>query len=308
MSNLIKCTAALAIISAISADVFAQRATLAISEVKINPAIIDAAASPTQINPVQVNSLQRVAQSMDSVLIERFNATRKFEITARSDLDAILKDQDWQQSGNVDVSDPKTAEQFRMKGTQYLVVTTITDFQDIKEFASFEGLEEKGLRRTLRYTASVKLYDVTKSSLLEAANITLNKRMSREIKEYIKSESGEFTDALIQEIANELGDRVTNRVVDVLYPAKIIARTDKQVTLNRGDGTGIAAGQVWDVYALGEALIDPDTGESLGAEEVKVGRIRITDVLPKFSKGEVVEDLGVDKNQVARLQQDPDAN
>ncbi len=295
--------AALAIIAAISSETWAQRATLAIGEVKINPAIIDAAASPTQINPVQVNSLKRVAQAMDSILIERFNATRKFEIIARSDLDAVFQDQAFQQSGNVDLSDPRTAQQFKVKGTQYLVVTTITDFQDIKEFAAFEGLEEKGVRRTLRYTASVKLWSVEKGSLLEAANITLNKRMSREIKEYIKSESGEFTDALIQEIANELGDRVTNRVVDVLYPAKLIARTDKQVTVNRGDGTGIARGQVWDVYALGEALIDPDTGESLGSEEVKVGRIRITDVLPMFSKGEVVEDLGVDKGHVARLQE-----
>lgn len=301
MSNITKYSAALAIIATISTSAFAQRATLAIGEVKINPAVIDAAASPTQINPVQVNSLKRVAQSMDSVLIERFNGTRKFEIIARSDLDAVFQDQSFQQSGNVDLSDPKTAEQFKMKGAQYLVVTTITDFQDIKEFASFEGLEEKGLRRTLRYTASVKLYDVTKGSLLEAANVTLNKRMSREIKEYVKSESGEFTDELIQVIANELGDRVVNRVVDVIYPAKVIARTDNQVTINRGDGTGIAVGQVWSVYAQGEALIDPDTGESLGAEEVKVGTVKITDVLPKFAKGTVVEDLGVDKNQIARI-------
>lgn len=301
MSSITKYSAAVAIIAAVSSTAFAQRATLAIGEVKINPAVIDAAASPTQINPVQVNSLKRVAQSMDSVLIERFNGTRKFEIIARSDLDAVFQDQAFQQSGNVDLSDPKTAEQFKVKGTQYLVVTTITDFQDIKEFASFEGLEEKGVRRTLRYTASVKLYDVTKGSLLEAANVTLNKRMSREIKEYVKSESGEFTDELIQVIANELGDRVVNRVVDVIYPAKVIARTDNQVTINRGDGTGIAAGQVWNVYAQGEALIDPDTGESLGAEEIKVGTIKITDVLPKFAKGTVVEDLGVDKNQIARM-------
>jgi curli biogenesis system outer membrane secretion channel CsgG len=297
--------AAVAIIAAISSDAWAQRATMAIGEVKINPAIVEAAASPTQTNPVQANSLRRVAQSMDSVLIDRFNATRKFEIIARSDLDAIFKDQAFQQSGNVDLSDPRTAQQFKVKGTQYLVVPTITDFQDLKEFAAFEGLEERALRRTLRYTVSVRLWDVEKGSLLEAANVTLNKRMTREIKEYIKVESGEFTDALIQEIADELGARVTYRVVDVLFPARIIARTDKQVTINRGDGTGMFPGQMWDVYALGEAMIDPDTGESLGSEEVKVGRIRITDVLPLFTRAEVVEDLGVDRGHVARLREQP---
>jgi hypothetical protein len=91
-------------------------------------------------------------------------------------------------------------------------------------------------------------------------------------------------------------------VVDVLLPAKVLAVRDGQVTLNRGDGTGIAAGQVWRVYALGEALIDPDTGENLGAEEVAVGAIRITAVSPKTSVGEICgENRGVGKGCVLRV-------
>jgi hypothetical protein len=59
-------------------------------------------------------------------------------------------------------------------------------------------------------------------------------------------------------------------------------------------------GQVWRVFAVGEQMVDPDTKEVLGREEVAVGRIKITDVLPKFSKAEVIEDLGVDKGAILR--------
>ena len=71
--------------------------------------------------------------------------------------------------------------------------------------------------------------------------------------------------------------------------------TDGVVTINRGEATGIAPNQVWEAFATGKELIDPDTGQSLGKEEIKVGEIVITDVLPKFSKGRVVgENRGID--------------
>ena len=94
---------------------------------------------------------------------------------------------------------------------------------------------------------------------------------------------GSFSDALLRKIAEEMGSKTANRVVDVIYPAKVIALTGPQATINRGDGTGIKKGQMWDVVALGEEMIDPDTGESLGGSEVKVGSLRIDRVTPKFS-------------------------
>lgn len=280
---------------ALTPALFAQRATIGIGEVKVNPSVQQAAAAASK-----ALSVQRVAESMDSLLIDKFNGTRKFEIIARSDLADVFTDQAFQNSGNVDANDPRTAQQFQIKGVQYIVVTTISDFQDVTETAHFTGLGEGGVRRTIRFVASVKLYDTTKGSLLESATVNVRKRMARELQQHIQAD-GDLNEALITEIATELSDRVTNRVVDVIYPAKIIARTDKQVTINRGDGTGIERGQVWDVYALGEELIDPDTGEKLGSEEVKVGTVRVTDVTPKFSRAEVVEDTGVDTGAVVRF-------
>jgi hypothetical protein len=70
------------------------------------------------------------------------------------------------------------------------------------------------------------------------------------------------------------------------------------VTINRGDGGGVAVDDLFNVYSLGEELIDPDTKESLGHEEVKVGKVKITQVNPKTSQAQILEDTGIDKGAV----------
>ena len=53
-------------------------------------------------------------------------------------------------------------------------------------------------------------------------------------------------------------------------------------------------------FALGEELIDPDTKESLGREEVKVGKVKISQVNPKTSLATILEDTGIDTGAVLR--------
>jgi len=45
-------------------------------------------------------------------------------------------------------------------------------------------------------------------------------------------------------------------------------------------------GDRYEVYSVGEELIDPDTGESLGAIEERLGMIEIVRVKPKYAEAE----------------------
>ena len=75
------------------------------------------------------------------------------------------------------------------------------------------------------------------------------------------------------------------------------------MTINRGEGGGVAVGDAFNVFALGEEMIDPDTKESLGREEVKVGKVKITQVNPKISTAQILEDTGIDKGAILRKPQ-----
>jgi len=57
---------------------------------------------------------------------------------------------------------------------------------------------------------------------------------------------------------------------------------DYTVVLNKGGEHGIGSGQRFLIYALGDDVADPDTGESLGALEVVKGTGRATHVQEKI--------------------------
>ncbi|MCC6683390.1 MAG: hypothetical protein IT445_21040 [Phycisphaeraceae bacterium] len=281
------------------------RPKIGVVEVKTNPTLQTAVAAQGGDKSL---SLGRVTEAIDGRLIDRLHNTRKFRVIARSDLDAVFKESNFVLSGNVNTNDASAAQSFMVSGIDYLLVTTVDDFQDFVETATFAGTGEQAQKRVIRLGVVAKLYNSTTGELLESVGLQLGPddpdykklRDISEIRSYTTTD-GDLSDKLLVNASYVMADRVANRVLDVLYPAKIIAKTGQQVTINRGDGTDIAAGQTWAVYALGEEMLDPDTGISLGREEVQVGKVKITDVQPLFSRGQVLEDLGVDKGQVLRM-------
>jgi len=244
-------------------------------------------------------NMGRVVEAMDAQLMDALHQTRKFELVSRSDLNEILSEQQLADSGNIDADDKAAARAFELAGCKYLVVMTVDDFQDYQEVATFEGIGERATKRVIRFSAVAKIYETTKGTLFESTNFQLGNKEISPLKSFVDS-NGRLDDQLLIEMARMMADRVANRVVDVVFPAKILTVIDRVATINRGDGTTIGIGQLWEVYLQGEELTDPDTGEILGREEVLVGRIRISSVQPKFSKGEILEDKGVEKGCVVR--------
>ncbi|MCJ7580974.1 MAG: hypothetical protein MUP98_10625 [Candidatus Aminicenantes bacterium] len=67
------------------------------------------------------------------------------------------------------------------------------------------------------------------------------------------------------------------------HSGRVIKAQGGQVWVNLGDGSGVKVGDEFEVIRMGEELIDPDTGISLGAVEEKIGIIVITEVLAQYA-------------------------
>jgi curli biogenesis system outer membrane secretion channel CsgG len=241
----------------------------------------------------QGDNLRQVLETLDTTLIYQVNTSRKFEVVARKDsLKSLLQEQEFGASGNVD---PATAAQVcKLAGAQYLVITTITDFTMGQENVEFSGIGVSANRESVRVSCSVEIYDTTTGKLIESARFRGH--------EINASGRGNSTDEgiTLTKITDRLATDILNRVVDVIYPAKVVAKLGTQVTINRGDNAGISVGQTWSVYGLGPEIVDPDTGEKLGRNEAEVGKIKISRITPKLSYGETVEDTGIVVGSIAR--------
>lgn len=272
---------------------YSQRKTIGIAEIGTNDAVV----ANAQKNGY-LESLDLVRQSLKDQVITALNQTRKFEIVARTDLDSVMKEMDFQQSGLV--SAPQAGE---IAAAQYLLDIDIDSFQDYREEAEFKNIGKSAKMRNIRFSIIGKIYDLSQGAkLIESVSVQRSEKKIEKVNDNVQGD-GELSDVLMRNISASIAEELSSKVADRIFPPRIVAFSGDQVTINRGEGTGIAVGQVWKAYALGEEMIDFDTGESLGREEIEIGTIEIIQVLPKFSKGTAVSDLGIAIGQVARLKQ-----
>ncbi len=99
----------------------------------------------------------------------------------------------------------------------------------------------------------------------------------------------------------KLASKIVHESMEVVYPIRIINIAGSKIYINQG-GKTVSSGDRFDVFSLGEALIDPYTNESLGQEEVKIGVIAVKDVKPKYAIAEVVDgdQAAFEKNDICR--------
>lgn len=280
----------------LSQSALAQKKTVGIGEIKPTNALRDIADKTGQ-----TDSLNHLVDSLNEHLIVTFQQSNKFQVVAHSDLGAILKEQSVPVGAIKDPDDLK-ALPGKIKGLDYLVLSAITDFKDQKSGMFIADLNMRVDVRVVQANLILKIYNTTTGALIQAVNIpvSLQDKGTTRVPQQGYS-NGAPDDSLIEAAVDQLASQAVIRVVDIVYPAKVIAVTDNQVTINRGQGSGIAPNQVWEVFALGNEMIDPDTGVSLGHEEVKVGEIQITDVLPNFSKAIIYgENHGIDRGAIVR--------
>lgn len=268
----------------------AQRKTIGIAEIQTNDAVVSNAKDNGYLD-----SLNLVRQSLKDQVITALNQTRKFEIVARTDLDSVMKEMDLQNSGLV--STPVAND---VAAAQYMLDIDIDSFQDYKEEAQFKNIGKAAKTRIIRFSVIAKIYDLTQGGkLIESVSVQRNERKMEKVNDFVQG-NGELSDVLMRDISASIAEELSNKVADRIFPPRVIAISGDQASINRGEGTGIEVGQIWKAYALGEEMIDFDTGENLGREETEVGTIEIIQVLPKFSKGTVLSDFGIERGQVSR--------
>jgi curli biogenesis system outer membrane secretion channel CsgG len=259
----------------------AQRQTLAVDKVKASASLTTDIAKDNR-----ATQCARIVEAMDRHIISAITSSRKFTIVGRQDLKTLLDEQDLGQSGIV--NQESAAQLGEVKGAKYKLVTVVDHFQEETARATFA--EGEKLKRRFQVSAQATIYDTSTGEVLDASNIQVEKVDVIGIDPGTSNRQGGRTDELMPLVTRELAEKTTARLVDVLFPAKIIDVDGTTITINRGEGF-VKKDDVITLFSKGKTVVDPDTGEKMTIKGKTLGTARITSVDPTNAQAELAPNV-----------------
>lgn len=212
--------------------------------------------------------------------------TRKFDVVERSKIDTLLEEMKLGQSGLMDPT--RAAQMGKALGADYFVLGEITIFEYTAKRIQAPHGQQWALDEELRLHIDMRIVNTntTKVTAAETGTAVYKGRTKTRAKPELNNPPSKVA---LDQIQRDVVAALVIKVINAVYPVKIIGvNANGVVSINRGEGGGIAVGEEFDVFTEGEELVDPDTGEVLGSEETKIGRIRVEQILAKFSKCSIV--------------------
>lgn len=267
--------------------------------VAVAPVDVPAALAQTLHSPAERESLRLFVDLVHKEIISNLNRSGTFQIVQRQDLSKILAEQDLGQSGNVN---PQTAARIgELIGAQVLATVDLLQFDYMLRETHSAAINRNIVTVSLDTSANLTLLDTTTGALLASAT---GEGKAAETKQYFANsqQQGGFDRVPVTDAARQIVDNLVNALTTELFPTRVVAVTGKQATLNRGTGN-FKNGDIVDIVQLGAELRDPDTGRSLGREEVLIGHGKVVRVTAQTTTITLTEDNGVQPGQVAIKQQ-----
>ncbi|MEH6650876.1 MAG: CsgG/HfaB family protein [Motiliproteus sp.] len=257
-----------------------------------------------------------VGEALSSQLTTALEQTDCFVVLERTALSHILREQELGLAG---VSNPETAPRAgRVAGAQILVKADITEFEPQKEggglnfgFASSSmpfGLRLGGSGGTSHVAIDLRLLDATTGEVLfsqrvEADSDSRGLALGLDFEQFTVGGDKFYKTPMGQATRVALNDAVFYVIKgtrQVPWQGQVVSTRGQHIFINAGQDTGIKVGDVMQVSAVAEELIDPESGIALGKIENAVGQIKVTSVKDKFAIASAIGSFRTQRGDVIR--------
>ncbi|MDD2850381.1 MAG: hypothetical protein PHY09_00580 [Desulfuromonadaceae bacterium] len=264
--------------------------TVFIGPVTVQPSVIEMADKKKR-----ALELRRVANSLETQFISALNATRIFQLVEWNRAPDLEKRAT---ADAVGPNDPTLLQAGRMAGATYAFLPQIDGFEDTQDIAEYPALGRASLSRMLFLSATVQIVDTTTGMLLpDSPSGQLSKK---EVIEHARIGQLSGSDEVIVALARDMAKKLSQEAVALLYPARVLTVTGKQIMFNRGSETGFSKGDLVEIYAV-QQVKDDDTCETF-RNEVPVGQAIISRIEKYQSYAAISgDDLGITKGCVVRF-------
>jgi TolB-like protein len=228
-------------------------------------------------------SSQEISRQFTQKLVTELTQSRRFTVLDRDFICEYFKEKNLLLSG-----DTPLEEQMRLGevlGVDYMLVGTITDVQFQRTAYQIKTLDRTDYRDKAIFIADYRIIVMPTRHVKwsDSITLTLDNKDLRKLTQ--SSEQQEIQQAVIQKAAQI----ITHKMLANIYPIRVAEiQPDGYVIFNQG-GVTVSDGELFDIFKPGKKVIDPYSGESLGAVETWAATAKIEKVLDKMSYARIIK-------------------
>jgi hypothetical protein len=225
---------------------------------------------------------EQASSRLTQAMVNAFTQTRRFAMLERQHNEAMLRERRLLSDPSVPVEEK--ARLARTLGADYIVIGHIAglDVSAHETISSLTGERREYL--TGAVVVDIRILSPATRQVMWSESLTLPARQLFARLEVTDSMAG-VEQALWQNVA----DYLSTRAVGAIYPLRAIDLTaDGTIVINQG-GSQLFPGQQLEVFALGNEVFDPYSGESLGRHESRLGMVEVYRVTDRLSYAYAVD-------------------
>lgn len=226
---------------------------------------------------------EELGQLVAGKLSDAISQTSRFTVLDRQYTDEISKEMDFIQSGMVKNEDYARVGQ--MLATDLIVMPRIERFEYLKSSRKMRMVDRDIVSYSGGGTISVKVINAV------TGQVVLSESYSAELPSTPPTTMSNGVDG--GKLMAILMDSITNELIRTMlmktFPVSVVSMSGTDVVLNQG-GQAVKLGARYSAVRLGQEIVDPQTGQSLGKMDSPCCTIEVIRIGPNLSYGRILDE------------------
>ncbi|MBI4418699.1 MAG: hypothetical protein HY563_07970 [Ignavibacteriales bacterium] len=230
-----------------------------------------------------------IGDGVSDMLVTALVKSGKFIVLERDEMEKIIQEQQFSNSSMVT---PETAAKVgKLMGVELFVIGSVSEFGTKQSNVGGNVPLFGGSISTKKARAAVdiRLVSVNTGEIL-AAEKTEGEESSTGVSvryeaiDFGNSTSWDDTDIgkATRQAVDGCVELITENMAKIPWSGKVLrVNPDGTILMKPGSEGNVKTGMEFTIYREGEEIKDPDTGLSLGSEETKIGRVKVTEDMLK---------------------------
>ena len=227
-------------------------------------------------------AIGKESQVLREMVVTKAQKSGKFTVIEMTRINEIKRQMDNEVDGDYDQA--ALVQRGKMQSAKYSAFGTITRFETYRKQKGY-SIVGGNETLTMKITLDMRLVDNELGTVVGSDQVTGQIDTTSSQVGVLGLGRASESQGEIGRLLDTLAQNVVAKIVTTLYPIRIIAvnADEKVVTVSAGE-TVVSVGDRLIVYARGKQVVDPDTGEVLGSEEMTAGEVVVYETQVKFSK------------------------